>query len=83
MGKRRAAAGRQPPNLPPSDSDAIIAARHLCILLVTANPALWPTLNQATLDDRIDWPATLRLLERTAKCLAAVLWAGVAAAWDW
>ncbi len=78
MGKR----GR-PAILAPSDSDATTAARHLCILLVTANPALWPTLNRATLDTRIDWPATLRLLERTAKCLSAVLWAGVAAAWDW
>jgi hypothetical protein len=65
MQKRRAA-GRQPPILPPSDSDAITAARHLCVQLVADNPALWPLLNVATLDERPDWPGTLRLLEKAA-----------------
>jgi hypothetical protein len=52
--------------MPPSDSDATTAARHQCILMVTDRPDLWPALNRLTLDDRIDWPATLRLLEQAA-----------------
>jgi hypothetical protein len=66
MSKRRAGRG-QPPILPPSDSDADCAARHLCILMVTERPGLWPTLNRLTLCDRIDWPGTLRLLEAAEK----------------
>ncbi len=57
MGKR----GR-PAILAPTDSDATTAARHLCVLLATDNPALWPVLNVATLAPPIDWPRTLRLL---------------------
>ena len=34
---------------PPSDSDATVAARHLCVLLATERPDLWPALNAASL----------------------------------
>ena len=34
---------------PPSDSDAMVAARHLCVLLTIERPDLWPALNAASL----------------------------------
>lgn len=54
----------RPPGPPPSASDAGVAARHLCVLLVEARPELWPALFAATLDPQADWPAVLRRLER-------------------
>ena len=38
---------------PPSDSDATVAARHLCVLLATERPDLWPVLNAASLGGAI------------------------------
>ena len=53
---------------PPSDSDATVAARHLCVLLATERPDLWPRLNAATLGRNgggggVDWPEVLRQME--------------------
>jgi hypothetical protein len=51
---------------PPSDSDATVAARHLCVLLATERPDLWPTLNAASLGSGggVDWPDVLRQMEK-------------------
>lgn len=54
------------PVAPPHATDDHCAARHLCMLLVTARPDLWPLLNAATLGDRTDWPDVLRQLEHAA-----------------
>ena len=50
---------------PPSDSDATVAARHLCVLLATERPDLWPTLNTVSLGrgGGVDWPDVLRQME--------------------
>jgi hypothetical protein len=53
---------------PPSDSDATVAARHLCVLLATERPDLWPALNAASLGRNgggggVDWPDVLRQME--------------------
>ena len=48
---------------PPSNSDATVAARHLCVLLATELPDLWPALNSASLGSGGgggDWPHVLR-----------------------
>ena len=54
---------------PPSDSDATVAARHLCVLLAAERPELWPTLNAASLGRNgggggVDWPDVLRQMEK-------------------
>ena len=52
---------------PPSDSDATVAARHLCVLLATERPDLWPALNTASLGSGgggVDWPDVLRQMEK-------------------
>ena len=50
---------------PPSDSDAMVAARHLCVLLTIERPDLWPALNAASLGrgGGVDWPDVLRQME--------------------
>ena len=48
---------------PPSNSDATVAARHLCVLLAAERPDLWPTLNAASLGGGVDWPDVLRQME--------------------
>ena len=47
----------------PAASDAGVAARHGCVVLVAARPELWPRLFALTLGAATDWPAVLRLLE--------------------
>ena len=60
MWHRRMRAPRTP------DRAVDLAARHEVVVLVNANPALWPLLNEMTLIERPDWPAVLnRLLETT------------------
>ena len=52
---------------PPSDSDATVAARHLCVQLVTERPDLWPALNAASLGSGgggVDWPDVLHQMEK-------------------
>ncbi len=64
---------------PPSDSDATVAARHLCVLLATERPELWPALNTASLGRNggggggVDWPDVLRQMEK--KRVSAALYA--------
>jgi hypothetical protein len=54
---------------PPSNSDATVAARHLCVLVATELPDLWPALNAASLGrdgggGGVDWPDVLRQMEK-------------------
>jgi hypothetical protein len=51
---------------PPSDSDATVAARHLCVLLATERSDLWPALNAASLGrgGGVDCPDVLRQMEK-------------------